>query len=456
MQVIREPSKEYFGRIVFIFGFTLLAIILGRYIASGAYFYFLILLITATVLILFHKLLEVFIILVLLINHEFFYLTPQLGTAYKDYQYQGLLYFILLITGGWYFIKRKENHEENFNKIVIALLLVVLIGIFNSYFQGQPIISGLSAARGYFLILFYFVFMSKNIDSRKLFNFLITVGFFLSVINNIQYIFFEEIDIFSVSRGIERAGQLRFMQGGFFVIFSSLIAFGEYIRTQKKAYLVVSVYMVSTVVIQGQTRVIYGGLIITMMFILILAKKINFARAVLIGGPVFSLIILLSPIIKSTFLGNLYGMTKYEITEQEGGVRIRLEAYDYYFREIKESPIIGKGIWDPGFSGYNPEKTKDQYIHLGDIGITSLLFRFGVIGVIWLIFLFVRVYKLSFFSLGRLKEKVHFGLIGYFIFCISIMVTINRITHHRSIIYLALVLALLSQMNYTKQEDLDE
>lgn len=456
MQVIREPSKEYFGRIVFIFGLTLLAIILGKYIASGVYFYFLILFISATVLILFHKLSEVFILLVLLINHEFFYLTPRLGTASKDYQYQGLLYFILLITGAWYFIKRKEKYEENFNKIVIALLLVVLMGVFNSYFQGQSIMSGLSAARGYFLILFYFVFMSKNIDSQKLFNFLIIAGVLLSIVNNIQYVFFKEIDIFSVSKEIERAGQLRFMQGGFFVIFSSLIAFGEYIRTQKKAYLVVSVYMVSTVVIQGQTRVIYGGLIIAMLFILILAKKINFARAVLIGGPLFVLIILLSPIIQSTFLGKLYGMTKYEITEQEGGVRIRLDAYDYYFREIKESPVIGRGVWDPGFSGYNPEKTKDKDIYLGDIGISSLLFRFGLVGFIWLILLLVKVYKLSFFNLGRLKEKVHLGLIGYFIFCISIMVTINRITHHRSIIYLALVLALLSQMKSTEQEDPDE
>lgn len=450
---MREIGIENLRKTALFLGLIIAAFLLGRYIASGFYLYLLFLLFSGAILLLYHKQLEIFILLMIIINEEFFFLIPRLGTADKDYQYQGFMYIILLITGAWYFFREDKGNEVSFNKMIISLLLIVLAGVINSYFQGQPIIFGLSAARGYFLILFYFIFMAKNIERQKLFKLIIITGVLLSLINNIQYIFFGKLNIFYFFRETERAGQLRFILGGFFITFSSFLALGEYLIAKKKIYLVAFIYMVATVIIQGQTRATIGGIIVATSLLLVLSKKINFSKAVLIGIPLFALSIWILPVIQSTFFSNLYKLTKYEITQQEGGVRIRLDTYDYYLRELMSSPIIGRGIWNVAFRENNPEDMKYKSIYISDIGISSLLFRFGLIGAIWLIMLFSKVYKLAFLNIKRLRENVHYGLIGYFIFIISIMPTINRLTHHRSIIYLALVLALFSQLNNSDQAD---
>lgn len=452
MPVIREISIEGWKKTAFILGLVIVAIMLSRYIASGAYPYLFFLLFSSVILFLFHKQLELFILLVLIINHEFFYLVPKPDLGAKDYQYQGLMYIVLFITGIWYFFRDKEENEVNFNNMIIFLMVIVVVGVFNSYFQGQPIILGLGAARSYFLILFYFVFMAKDINRQRLFRLIVIAGVLLMMLNNIQYIFFGKLNIFYFSEEWERIGQLRFLMGDFFTIFSPIIALGEYLTTKKKLYLIAFIYIAGAVIIQGQTRAVIWGFISTTLLMFYLAKYINFKKTVLIGIPLFAFSIWLVPVIKSTFLGELYYLTKYEVIERRGNVGVRLETYDYYFREIMQSPIIGRGIWSDAFRENNPEDMKYKGLHLGDIGITSLLFHLGMLGGIWLIVLFAKVYKLAFLRLGRLKQNIHYGLIGYFIFSIVTFPTLNSLTNPRTIIYLALGLALLSQLNYSNEK----
>jgi hypothetical protein len=360
-----------------------------------------------------------------------------------------------LLTCGFYFFKNKNENEVSFTGLAIVLIIMATVGVVNAFFQGQPIPLGLGASRTYFIILFYLVFMSKRIETQKLFNLIIFAGIFICLVSNISYLLHGKINLFSVPIEEVRAGQLRLLPASFFIVFSSLIVFGEYIRKKNRLYLALFIYMSATVVIQEQSRAALGGIIFTAIILLVLAKKINFVKAIILGGPAFALLIILLPIFQSTFFGKLYDLTRYEITSTGGGVGHRIDTFNYYYGEIRKSPIIGRGIWNMGFRGYNPENMQDRFMYLSDIGISSLMFHFGLLGLIWLIILLKKVYKTSFLKWGKLKENIHLGVIGYFIFSISVMITKNRISDRRAIVYLALVLALLSQANYSNQDDED-
>lgn len=422
-------------------------ILISRLLVQGSYVYFLIPVFVCGVLFIFLKQFEFFILLVLIINEEFFYLVPR--QALGNRQLQGLLYVILFTLGIAYFFRDKRSREIDFSGMVIALLFISCLGVLNSFFHGQPLVLGVKAAKGYALVLFYFIFMSKDIKTEKLLRFVVMAGVALTFLNNLQFVLHGRLNLFHVAGEMERAGQLRFLIGDYFMIFSPLMAFSEYLKSKKKLYLLAFVYITATVIIQGQTRAVMWGFFVTVLILLYVSRQVDLKKAVLIGIPGLILLIWIAPLIQSTFLGELYLITKNEIAGRGGNVGVRFDTYDYYLREIKKSPIIGRGIWNEAFDiymGNNPEDVKYRGIHLSDIGLTSLLFHAGLIGAIWLTILLIKVYKSSFSSRGRIRHPGFLGPIAYFVFGLATMVTLNTFVHHRTIIYLALVLAVLSQV----------
>jgi hypothetical protein len=438
-------------RIGLVFLLIFIALLGSKVLTSGYYKYLLILSFLGAVLFLYLKQYELFILLVVVLNGEFFFLLPReiLGRA----NYQDLLYIILPITGAWYFFRKSDRDEKNFNGFTISFLLLILMGVFNSYSQGQPIILGLKAAKGYYLVLFYFVFMGKIINRQRLFKLIVITGVLLSFLNNIQYFYFGGLKIFHVSSSLERAGQLRFLVGDFFTIFAPIIALSVYITAKKKLYLVAFFYMLGTVIVQAKTRAVIWGFIITILLMMYYSKKINLLKVVFAGIPLLAAFVWLLPLIKSTAFGEIYEVTKYEFTAKTGNVGIRFDAYDYYVSEISKSPIIGRGIWNYLFRENNPEDVEKRGLYLADIGITSFIFHFGLVGAIWLLVLFARIYRLAFLSIGQLKRAVPYGLVGYLIFSIFTMPTLNCLVDRRTIIYLVLVLALFSQLDFSHQRN---
>jgi hypothetical protein len=423
----------------------------SRVLTSESYKLLILFLFFVGVLLLYLKQMELFILFVLILNQEFFFLLPReslIGTV----NFQDFLYTVLFITGGWYFLREKRQNKANFDTWIIAFMFIIFLGVFYSYFHGQPLILSIKAAKPYFLVLFYFVFMGRNINTKKLFRFVVITGVFLALLNNIQYIYYGELRIFYASSNMERAGQLRFLIGDFFTIFSPIIALGEYLKAKKKIYLIASIYMIGTVFIQGKTRAVMGGLIVTILLLFYFSKRISFLKAFLIGIPLFTIFIWLGPHIRPTFIEEILKDTKYEFGRKTGNVGIRFNAYDYFFGEIMKSPIVGRGIWNESFKGDNPEDMSVKGYQLDDIGMTRLIFHFGLIGAIWLLIIIVKACKIAFLGLGKLRENIPYGLIGYFLFSIFTALTLNSFTHERTIIYFMLVLALLNQSNNSDQK----
>lgn len=490
MAVIATIKYADWRRIFQILLALFISVLAGRIIVNRDFMLVACLVFSAIILILYLKQFEFLILLILIINHEFFYLIPG-GISGREC-YQDLLYVIIILASIGFFWGGKrqysnrplqsncyqalhENMEKgvavrshkahpdieepqykgSFKLLVIFFLIITTTGIFNSYIQGQPFILSLKAAKHYFLILFYFVFISQEINQQKLFRLIIIMGLLLSIVNNIIY-FFGNLGIFAFDLNAwqERAGRLRFLIGGFFIIFASIITFGEYLRTNKKLYLMVFIYMAATLILQGMTRAVMFGMGITIPLMIYYSRGINYIKAAFAILILILLFICFIPLLQSSFLGEMYKNTKSEIGEKAGNVGIRLEGYKYYYHEILKSPIIGRGIWNDTLTKGNPEDMKYRRIHLSDIGITILIFHFGILGLLWLVVVLLKVYKISFQNPIKLNENIHYGLIGYFIFNIVTLPTLHCFIRRDVIVYFALTLALLNQSNYLSKDHL--
>lgn len=452
MHVVRAIKTANWQKIALFLGTLFVTFCLGRSLAQGLYLVFLVPVAVGLIWLLYIKQIELFIVFVLIVFQEFFFLVPR--EAIGGYYYKDFLFIVLVLTGGWFFFRERNENQPKLGVLVILFLGLVAIGCIYPFFaEGQSPIEGVKNARTFLLIIFYFVFMGKKIDMKKLFKYIIIVGVIVSIFNNIQYFFWGERTIFYFEKSWERLGQVRYHIGGVYIIFASIIAFGEYLRSKKLWYLIAFSYIAATAIFQGQTRAVIWGFGTSSLALIYLTKSLNLKKTFLFGIPFLAIFIWIAPHIQSTFFSNIYDLTRYEIESRSGNVGIRFESHRYYMEEFAKSPIIGRGIWSEGFEGNNPQDKADQGIHLSDVGITNVFFHWGILGVLWLILFFIKIYRLSFESPGRLKEHAPFGLIGFLLFFIFTMPTLNSLVSVRGILFLALILALFTQMKVPGQND---
>jgi hypothetical protein len=293
--------------------------------------------------------------------------------------------------------------------------------------------------------MFYFAFISRKIDLDKLMKYIVITGLALSLLNNYQYFMFGKTQIFYYDTELMREGRLRFLIGDFFIIFAPLMAFGEFLRTNKKRYLAATLYMVATVALQGLTRSVIMGFVATILIILLLTQKIDLKKFIIIGLIVITGYLFILPILEKSFVGDLYNLTVYEVVEKQGTVGLRMKSYEYYVEEYMISPLFGRGVWNDSFVDNNPENMKMMGLHLSDIGSMNILFHFGLLGVAWCVALMVVVFRGVFTSVSKISRSVHPGLVSYVIFSLFTATVLNGFLQRRTIIYLALTLALLGQ-----------
>ena len=178
----------------------------------------------------YYKCFECLILLLLIINEEFFYLLPRLG---GQKNYQDALFPVILCIGVYFFVNKKPFRRD-IAFLVAGFLGIILLGVLQAYFYGQPIILGIKAAQGFLIILIFFAFHAKEINVKRLFNLIIITGICIALLNNIQFVLFNKIKIFHYDKILMRVGELRFLIGGFFIIFAPILSLSLYFITRKK------------------------------------------------------------------------------------------------------------------------------------------------------------------------------------------------------------------------------
>jgi hypothetical protein len=422
----------------------------SKSVASESYKMLLLFAFLGGVIVLYLKQFELFILFALFINHNIFYLLP--AESLGKYSYASLSLIVLFPTLAAAFIfwmEKRDAAKSFFGHFIIAFMIILTIGIFKSYSAGQPIAMGIKKAIfAYGPILFYFVFLSRKINVRRFLNFMIVLAVCLGVLNNIQYVFYGKVTIFWVFSELVRAGYLRYLIGGFFLIFSALAALNQYLAGRGKTYLLAFVYLVGTIVLQGQSRAIIWGFLAATLFALFIAKRIDLKKVLLFGVPIIVLLLVVLPYLQSGRWGEFYSLTRQEIVNREGNWGGRIEAYNHYFHDALKSPLIGSGIWNELYDismGNNPEIRGPEGFGLPDVGIMALLFRFGLAGGGWFLLLILKGFRLISPEFGQMKNPLAHLVGSYFFFGLSTLLTIDCFTQQEVIIYLALSLALIDR-----------
>lgn len=392
---------------------------------------------------LYHKYFEGLIVLTLVINQEFFYLLPSMGVGKN---YQDGLYAVIVFIGVLFFARKRPNNKD-LSFFVLAFLGITMIGVLQAYFMGQSIVAGLKAAKGFYLILLYFVFLAKEINLHRLYKLIVITGVGLTLLNNIQYIFFDKIQIFNDSRSFERFGELRLLTGDFFTIFAPITALAIFLASKKRIYLMACIYMILTVVVQGKTRAVVFGISITIITLLYLSKSAKIKYLAIVSIPILLLMLLSPTIIQNSTTIQLAKITLSDFTTLNQGknnINIRLAGYSYYWREFLRSPVWGQGVWNAITADNNPQNMTGRGIYLSDVGFMSLLFQFGLMGAVWLLFVLKKCMQMI-PSLKKDHVTLYFLTTGYLVFSLSAFVTLDSFLARRTIIYFALILALISQ-----------
>ena len=121
-----------------------------------------------------------------------------------------------------------------------------------------------------------------------------------------------------------------------------------------------------------------------------------------------------------------------ELRYSEGHYLIRADAYKYYLDRWKKSPIIGWGVYSSTFSRGSFEQGRKKDYYLSDIGWGSILYNFGILGVLWAIS----------YLITAIKRAIKYGFYEmeiYVYYVICTLITLNYFLLNQHIITLALI-----------------
>lgn len=347
---------------------------------------------------LYRRNIELFLCLLILIYSDFFHVLPSFHGP-DDYKLLLVpailvLFFESLITGklsmgryGWW---------------VISFMGISVFGVFVSWHFGQGISLGIKAAKFVPLVLVYFILAGRPIKTDKFTNYFILLGLAAAVMAIITYLTHGTVNIFRglpLEQMLNEAGGMRVRVGQFVISAAAVAAFARYSRSSQKRYLMAAAILLCEVVVVQQTRGFIVSIVLGIFIVTILSHPLTSLRLSLylmlaglgiIAWMVFSSMDLSGiGLVKKTQTdfskrGSSYG----------GSLQARINAYDYYWNQMKLHPITGRGVLNFNWKG-NTEKYMQQYhgIHLSDIGITQFLVQAGTIGIIWLLYGLYRIWR---------------------------------------------------------------
>lgn len=384
--------------------------------------------------------------------NRFFYLVPW-GKVAGKFNASDVGLFILLMFLAFLLLSGKSRQRLN-NKVtyVVLLYLLIVVGqVANVSFNfGQSIIDGLIASRHqlYYLSFFAFLMMFDNERQMKQFlNFMLLLAVALSVLGMINYfgiiIFYHK---WAEGQG-ERAGVTRaFFAGVGLIAFSLIWVMSQWVVAKKiNTSREFSGALLILALVMRQTRSFIIGIFIAAAYMLVHKRKIK----VLVIGSV--LVVLLSGIVSvykgTNVLLDPFSSAYEDVSEGGGTWAPRVVQLQNSITTFMQHPVFGAGTYAIRL---NPEgKTASELEELAlahenaDLGYIHWLKAYGIIGVAWLLFLYMVVIKLIRKNVDTSLGSVGLMSSGYMIFVMASFITIPHFIWADKILLLCLALALM-------------
>lgn len=358
------------------------------------------------------------------------------------FNYYDLSLGVAIIWSIYIMIKYKHiqvNYKFKYN-MLFCIILIIISSIRSQQLYSQNFSLGVRPQR-FFLIfsIMYFPllkFTSIKDNKKKLETLLYTLGITEIIIFIIQYIVISKVKFLYVIQSIRYGGvRLHFEAVLLSVLF--FMAVNNFLKKKniyKNLIIIIVLLLYNLLIIRGRLAV--AAIFATGFIILLFWKKNRFIKYFLITYILVFGFVLLNTSIIGEYMNSL---NKSNI-QSDFTAQIRENGKEFYLNQIKESPILGRGY----INELNENASKASGIQynylLVDNGIVAFLFMYGVIGVAWVVILFVKIYIYS--LRDYLKNNNYFGL-AYIIYLTIIMPNILEFYWKYGPLYLGIMIVLV-------------
>ena len=400
---------------------------------------------------LYRRNMELFLCLLIAINFEFFYLLPPVAGP-DNYKLLLLpmilvLLFESLVTGnlllgryGWW---------------VLCFMGISVFGIMVAWSSGQGLSLGIKAAKFIPLAMVYFLLAGRKIDAQKFSTYFIAMGLAVAFLATIGSITHGAINLFPGIPGelVEQSGRLRVTAGQFVISAAAVIGFARYRQSSRIWPLFASAALLGEVIFVQQTRGFIIGIFLSMFVVFVLSRELTMLRVsmyFLFTGFCLASWMLL-PSVDFSSIG-FVKRTQADMVRRGGSfggsLQARLNAYDYYWKELQKKTVTGRGMLNFNWKGNPDKRLQHNYgIHLSDIGVMNFLIQAGLIGAVWLAYGLFRLWK------DILLYRKNLAVACYFILGTLTMPTIDMFFRYDSLFLFAVFLGLLSSIIMAAETD---
>ena len=367
--------------------------------------------------VLYRRNLELFLCFLIAINFEFFYLVPSIAGA-DNYKLLLLPMLTVLLLEN---LLRGQLSLGRYGLWVAGFLGLSVLGVLVAWSAGQGVTMGIKAAKFIPLVMVYFLLAGRMIEAERFSRYFIVMGLGVASLATVSYMTHGAFNLFpGLPRELaEQSGRLRVTAGQFVISLGAIIAFARFWQGSRPWYILASALLFTEVVIVQQTRGFIVAGILSMVVVFILSRKITLMRVT--KYTFFSVCLALSMLLASADLSNI-GFVKRTQTDMVkrggsygGSLQARLNAYEYYWKELQKQPLTGRGMMNFNWEGNPDRKLQKKYgIHLSDIGVMSLVVQAGLAGVAWLVYGLLRLWRGILTYGGRHLVPACYFIIGTF------------------------------------------
>lgn len=371
------------------------------------------------------------------------------------------IYFSLLMLGitafygtNYYF---SNIYVNDFSVLVVSLLAVIVLISSRVFSVKTPYkwvvvlsivtcISGVIVASMYSIpraslikevcytlspILVYYAYRTKIRNRKDLCLFLKYLCIAALICNMVSIIAFVlsfsgidllHIDVFAKQRN----GTVRFIVGEVVLVCGLFASVGGFIDNQtkrsiKRVYFINILLTLFNFVFIAKTRTLTLYILATMFVLPIMSKDVKKKRKILFGFVALFIILFAVSSELIPYVSNIFN--------SDYGVQMRFSEIDYYWSYFKQHFFFGAGYATSAsiFSNGTLESGPTGRYYTSDVGIIGLLFKRGIVGLLWLLSWFRTSYTLLKRNISNMPRhyEILIKSLGLFLMmsCINLIVT---------------------------------
>lgn len=359
-----------------------------------------------------------------------------------------------------YFIKKHKLYNKIFLILVITYLFMVVLQILLAKINfNQSYLNGLIASRMQFYYLSYIliVFCLEDVSDIKRFldfmTYLAVIAFILGIIN-----FFIPgiISHYQDDRTIYRFEVARiFLPAMPLISFAAIYEISKLSINKEKKNLFFTLVLIAAHLVR-MTRMRIIGVFSIIILSILLQKRI------ILGIVLCFIFVLSSSIINLVLPENVitkpFESSYEELTQSSGTWGERVGQSEFALQEFLKNPFFGNGAASLRNAIYQNDKYLAALSYYADLGYLAFMKSYGLIGVAWLIVLFLSIHRcLTKITINDNNMTIVVFCRNYFIFILGTSITLNHFMYEQGILLICIIMGCLDRLaSISKESELNE